>query len=171
MASQITLPSDLIVSGAEIAPRKIYYPKEGITDDAVAPLANIGAAKLVHQHAVKYAQPNGTNVVAADVLIHTFKSAAEIVHVEVVPTTPPAGGDLAYTVDVQKGNASTAFASILSAVITVDPADPARTPIPGIITTDDAADGDTLRVVVALTGTTGTQGQGFLLSVWVREEP
>lgn len=162
--------TDVRINGT-LSVRNMVYPDGQITKAAIQTDAGIEATKVIHQHALRHSQKAGTAVVAETVPIHVFRSAAEIVAVEVVPITPPAGGDLAYTVDVQLGNASTAFASILSGAVAIDSADAARTPVPGTLVTNEAADGDTLQVVVAVSGSTGTQGQGFIVVVWVREEP
>jgi hypothetical protein len=170
MAEPVSFPGDVHVNGT-ISCRDFNPPDGCIEDDSIEAGANIAASKVIHQHALHYDQKAGTAVVAETRIIHTFKNAAEIVAVEVVPHTKPTGGDLAFTVDVQLGNASTAFATILSAPVTVNSSSANRTIQTGTISNDTAADGDSLLVVVAVTGSTGTQGQGFGLTVWVREEP
>lgn len=172
MASTLQVPADQNwYFAGTIGATNIAYPKNQIANEAIKALAGIEATKVVHQHAIKYVQPGGVNVAAATVPLHTFRSSAEIVAAEVVPIVAPNGGDSAYTVDVQKGNQSTPFASVLGAPIGVGDAQADREVVTGSVTTTAAADGDTLQAVVAVSGTTGTQGQGFILTVWVRENP
>lgn len=170
--AQIQYPAGVDVHyNGTLSARTMSIPASAVGNSQIVASAGIAATKVVHQHAISHEQAGGTAVVAQTVAKHIFRGAAEIIAVEVVPLTVPTGGDLAYTVDVQKGNASSAFASILSSVVTVNSSSTTRTIQAGTITTDDAADGDTLQVVVAVSGSTGTQGQGFVVTIWVREEP
>ena len=172
MATTIQYPGDVnIVVGGTLSARNITYPVNQITDAAIKAAANIDATKLIHQHAIRYAVAGGTTVAAVSVPVHTFRSAADIVAVEVVPITAPTGGDLAYSVDVQLGNQSTAFATILTAEIDIDSTVSDREVVSGTLSTVAGADGDTLQVVIATSGSTGTQGSGCLVTIWVREQP
>lgn len=161
---------DVRVNG-NLAATSISYPVGGITNAAISSSAAIAATKLVHQHALRYAQNGGTDVVAATVPIHIARDAAEIVAVTVSPLVAPAGGDKAVSVDVQLGNAATAFASILSAPISIDSADANRAVVSGDLATFAAVAEDILQVVIAVSGTTGTQAQGLIVTVWIRESP
>lgn len=96
---------------------------------------------------------------------------ADLAYVEVVCQTAPTGGNKAFTVDLKWGNQSTAFASALSAVITVDSSVADREVKVGTITTTDYADGDTLQLVITTSGTTGSQGRGCIVTVKGSEDP
>lgn len=172
MAEQITTPAGVNwrVDG-HFSARSMGIPAGTVTDAAVSASAGIAATKLEHQHALTYSQAGGADVVSATVPIHIFRGAADIVAVEVVPIVAPTGGDKEFTVDVQLGNAGSAFASILSAAVEVDASSVARTIQSGSLSTTTAADGDTLQVVVTASGSTGSQGQGMIVTVWVREQP
>lgn len=169
----ITFPADTDVHYAgTLSARVMNVPSNAISNSQIIAAAGIEATKIVHQHALSYSQAGGSDVVSATVPVHIFRGAAEIIAVEVVPIVAPTGGDKQFTVDVQLGNAGSAFASILSAVVDVDDAGSTdRTVMAGTITTDDAADGDTLQVVVTASGSTGSQGQGVIVTVWIREQP
>ena len=168
--SQTVFPNDVRVNGT-LSAQTVNLPSSSVQNQHIIAAAGIDATKLQHQHALKYVQDGGTNVVSATVPLHVFRATAEIVGVEVVPIVAPDGGDLQYTVDVQKGNAGSAFATILTGVVTVDDSSVDRTPQEGTLSTTSAADGDTLQVVVTASGSTGTQGQGVLVLVTVRESP
>lgn len=172
--STVAIPSDQSWYFGGALGAKTFNPPAGcVTNAAVAPLAGIDATKLVHQFPVRAVQNGGANVVAATIPLHTFRGAGEIVAAEVVPLVAPAGGTAKYTVDVQKGNVGSAFATILSAPIEVSVAAGVsdREVAEGSLVTTAAADGDTLQAVVAVTAGSGTQGQGFVVTVWIRENP
>lgn len=172
MATQIDFPAsvDVRVNG-NFSARSFSAPSGSIGNAAIAASAGIDASKVIHRHAIRYAQPSGSDVASATQLVHTFRNTATIVAVEVVTQTAPTGGDKEFTVDVKLGNQSTAFATILSAPIEVDSTVASREVKVGSLSTSAAADGDTLQVVIAVSGSTGSQGQGVLVSVWVSEEP
>lgn len=172
MPSTTTIPGDQNwYFGGNLAAKSMTIPAGAVGDEQIEASAMVAATKLVHQHAARYVQAGGSDVVAVTVPLHTFRGAGEIVAVEVVPLVAPNGGDKAFTVDVLKGNQATPFATVLTAPISVADAQGDREVVSGTLATTEAADGDTLEAVVAVSGTTGTQGQGFVLTVWVREEP
>ncbi len=141
-----------------------------ITNAKVSAGAAIAAEKLVHQHAIHYQQNDGAAVAAAIVPIHVARSAATIVAVEVSCLDAPSGGDKTFTVDLQKANAGTPTpASVLTGAITYPNGTADCTIRPGTIASAAIADGDTLVVVVAVSGTTGVQGQGLQVTVTLRE--
>lgn len=172
MATQIDYPAsvDVRING-NLSARTFSPPAGCITNASVVASAGIDASKVIHRHAIRYAQASGSDVASATQLVHTFRNTATIVAVEVVTSTAPTGGDKAFTVDVQLGNSSTAFATILSSPVTVNSSTSSRAVTLGTLSTSAAADNDTLQVVIAASGTTGSQGQGVLVSVWVSEEP
>lgn len=134
----------------------------------------IAATKVVHQFPLKYHQAGGTAVVAATVPLHVAMGAGTIVRVDIRPETVPTGGDLAFTVDVKKAaDGSVSYASILSAAEEVSVAESsANGTVQSVVpTTTTYSAGDCLQVVIALSGSTGTQGQGVTVVVWVREDP
>lgn len=162
--------NDLHVNGT-LSSKSFNAPPGSIGDADIEGNAGIQASKVVHQHAVRYHQAGGTDVVAATVPLHIFYGDAEILAVEVVPITAPTGGDKAFTVDVKKGNQAGAYATILSSVITINSGVANRQVVSGTLSTTTALDGDSLTVVVAVSGSTGSQGQGVVVIVWLREDP
>ena len=74
------------------------------------------------------------------------------------------------TVDIKLGSQGVAFATILSGVVTIDNTKANRQVVDGTISTLTAVAGDTLEVVVAASGSTGSQGQGLSVTVTVRED-
>lgn len=165
------IEGDLRVSGQLTA--GTLKPSAGsVTNASVDAAADIAATKLEHRHQFTYRQKTGTAIVSATEDVYTVHGVTgEVVAVDVVATTAPTGGDKAFTVDVQKGNQSTAFATVLTGVVTVDNSKADRQVVAGsLVGSPSTADGDTLRVVVAASGATGTQGQGLVVTITVREK-
>ncbi len=150
----------------------IVLPAGCVKAEHVETAAGIEASKLEHQHAIEYNQPDGSDVVAAIVPVHIVRgSTAEIIDIEVVCIDAPSGGDLAFTVDLKKANAgSPAPATVLSSVISYSSTQSDCEVEAGVVADADLADGDTLLVVVAVSGSTGVQGQGLIVTVNVRED-
>ena len=161
---------DFRVNGAFSA-KSINYPADSIGDSDIEQDAGIQATKVIHQHALHLDQAAGSDVVAQTRLVHTFRGDATLVAVSVVTAVAPTGGDKELTVDVQLGNESTGFATILTAPITVDATHANREVVAGVLDITAAAPGDTLEIIIAVAGSTGSQGQGVCVTVWVRETP
>lgn len=162
---------DVHVNG-QLSASRINMPSASIENADIVASAGIEATKLQHQFALSYQQTTGADVAAATEFIHTFRSAASIIGMDVTPITVPTTGDRQFSVDLHKGSASSAFASILSSVVTIGQTDVDRTQRAATISNSTAVDGDMLKVVVTLTtGSTGNQGKGVLVTVWTREEP
>ena len=160
---------DLHVDGC-LAPDEIDVADGAVEDRHVRPYARIAADKTEHQHPISYWQDDSAAVASETRVLHTFKEAAELVAVSVVPITPPIGAKQ-FTVNVKLGNASTGYATILSAVITVSSSSTARKAISGILATLAAAAGDSLQVVITASGASGTQATGLNVVIWIREQP
>lgn len=144
---------------------------QGIENADVGAAAGIVASKLQHQHSIHYSQADGTAVAAAIVPIYTCRgSTATIVAIEVACIDSPSGGDLKFTVDLQQFAAGDALATRLTGVIDYVNATPDGTVLAGTIDTASLVDGDSLAIVVAVAGSTGTQGEGVVVTVTVRED-
>lgn len=116
---------------------------------------------------------SGVTVANVGVPLWTANEVAEVVSMDVTPEVAPTGGDLDYDVQLQKGNAGSAFATILSADVTVNSSSANRTPQAASIdsTKKDLADGDSLKLTVTTGGSTGTQGTGLVVTIIVRSRP
>lgn len=158
------IQGDVRVVGT-LSPQSLNPPAGSIGNAAVQASAGIEATKVVHQFPLRYADDG--QVTAITVPLHIARAAATLVAVEAIVTTAPGAGD-SVSIDVQKGNQSTAFASVLAATLTIDENDAARQVKPATITTTAVADGDTLQLVVTVTGTTA---QGLCVVVTLREDP
>lgn len=135
------------------------------------PNAGLSALQAVHQFPVHYSQAGGANVASESRPVHICKEAATVAAIEVATVTAPTGGDKQFTVDVQKGNQASTFATILSSVVTIDSSKSDRQVVVATLASSALADGDTLRVVVTASGSTGSQAQGLIVTITLRENP
>ncbi|RIK82871.1 MAG: hypothetical protein DCC68_04985 [Planctomycetota bacterium] len=134
------------------------------------------ADSVVHEQILRYEQVSGTSVVAESRVIGSLFADATAIEVSIVCETKPdgSGGDpRKFTVDVLKGNQTTTFASILPSAtpVTVDSTIANRQVQFVVPTTTTGARGDQIKITVAVSGTTGAQGQGLQVSVKYRENP
>lgn len=167
------LADNLHVKG-KITAESMTIPDGTLDDDAVAADAAIAATKLEHQHAIRYDQADGSDVVAAIVPVHVVQgTTATIVAIEAVCIDAPSGGDEVISVDLKKCNeASPSPATVLTGTIDISVAESVADceVVAGTIASASLVDGDTLVVDVAVSGSTGTQGQGLAVVVTLRED-
>jgi len=118
-------------------------------------------------------QADGTDVVNATTKLYHMMYPGRILSFSVHIIDAPTGGNKQYTVDLQKKSAgASSWTSLLSSVITISSADTDDDVEDGTLISDPSLTGeDALRVVVTATGTTGSQGQGFIASARVAEAP
>ncbi|WP_254509893.1 hypothetical protein [Anatilimnocola floriformis] len=146
-------------------------PAASVGNATIAGAAGIEATKVVHQFPLHVQQVPGSAVVSATTLIHISRAVGTVVSIEAITTTPATGGDRTVSIDLQKSTGAGAFASILSAPFTLTNATVARTVALGMIPSPSLIDGDVLQVVVTVAGAAGSQAQGLLITVTLREEP
>ena len=167
-----TFNDDVHVNGTLTAAR-FNPPVNSVGASAIQAAAGIEATKLEHQFPISVELfAEGTNIAAlASRVVHVVKGASgEVVAVEGV-IFGAATGDRTATVDLQKSTGAGAFASILTTTVDIDATTLVRTSVAGVVASPDLLDGDILRLVVTIGGSTGTQPQGLLLTVTLREDP
>lgn len=171
--SQSYITSDLYVAGT-ITGKQNIPSAASVNDAAVVAGANIQATKLVHQYAPRVDQAPGVNVASATDLIHqVFASGTGVSTVagfEATIITAITGNDTV-TVDLQRSTGGGAFATVLTAPITINSATPAKTPQAASIASASLNNGDLLQVVVTYTHNTGTPPQGLIAQAFLRENP
>lgn len=157
-----------VISSAS-APR---FPSGSFDDDDVAAAANVAASKLErHQSIDLELFAEGATVAALpSKLMHIVRgTTGQSVGFEaMVHTVASATSQLCY-VDLQKCTPSTTFVSVLSAPITFASSDAIRTPKAATINTAALSDGDCLRTVVTVTGSTVSFFTG-LNATWTYSE-
>jgi hypothetical protein len=132
------------------------------------------ATNVVHQSPLRHIQKNGTNVVATTEYLFEARKSTEVLDVVAAVAVAPTG-DYTVTVDVQKYSASTWTSILNGGAQTIDNTATADTPIgltlSGTAGVTTLAIGELLRVVVTVSGTSGTQAQGLLVQARVHEQP
>ena len=171
MATPSYLQGNVHVAGA-FSCTSMQIPAGTVQASDVAAAAGIEATKLEHQHAIHYWQADGTAIAAAIVPVHTVRgTTATIIGIDVVCVDAPSGGDLAFSVDLLVADVvAPTPATVLSAPVAYSETQTDCEVESGTIASATLADGDTLLVQVAVTGSTGTQGQGLIVTVTVRED-
>lgn len=150
-----------IVSGAVAAGTPVIVRHTGV--------AATQAGKSVVE--MEYTNDADTNNEVYDVTIPlniAAVSAGTLISVECSVDTIPTSTK-AHTIDLQKGNASNAYATVLTAPITIDSSSVARTPQAAAINSATAADGDSYQLVIATTGS-GNAGRRLKVTVRYAEE-
>jgi hypothetical protein len=172
MAESNSIPGNLRVGG-QLVPVSIVLPSSSVTDTAVQAAAGIQASKLQQQYAITYRQKTGADITSATEDVYVVRGVSgTVIGVDVVTATAPTGGDKAFTVDVLKGNQSTSFATLLNSVVTINNTKVNRQVVgASLVASPTLADNDTIRVVVATSGSTGSQGQGLVVTISTREDP
>jgi hypothetical protein len=171
MGDTNTVPGDLRVGGT-IFCGGMSLPTNVVIDANVSPVAKIQASKLQHQHAVRHTQVAGADIASKTEDIYIVRGVSgTVVGVQVAASTAPTGGNKLFSVDLLKGSQASAFATLLTGVITYDNTKTNREVASGtLVGSPTVAAGDTLRIVVAASGSTGSQGQGLVVTVQVRED-
>ncbi len=147
-------------------------PASTVNNNNVGTSPAIAAAKTVHRHYVNYNQIDGTDVVTATQVLHVMRAAGTVISIEVRPTTAPTGGDKQFTVMVAKAaEGSGSWTNLQTGDIVMSNADTDDTLEAATVTATALLDGDAIRVVVTASGSTGSQGQGFALTVNLDENP
>jgi len=125
---------------------------------------------VIQQYAVRYSQADGTQVASATVPIHIAYASGTILAVEAMLITnckeDPAE---TVTVDIQKGNAGGAYATILDEVISFSVADADREVKAGVLVTTTYSAEDSFIVIVTVTNP--GEAQGLVVNLWLREHP
>jgi len=168
---QTRIEQNMHVAGA-FSCQSLAIPPLTVTDAMIAAAAAIGTAKQIHRYAVSYSQADGTAVAAAIVPVHVVRGATgTIAAVEVSCMDAPSGGDLTFTVDVGIQAAGEALATVLTGVRTYPNATADGTVLAATVDDGTLADGDTVAVTIAVSGSTGVQGQGLVVTIAIDEDP
>ena len=176
MAQPNRVNNDNIFTGNNNFQGPVALPDRCIGDDNISTPSNpancISDEKVIHRLAVHYSQNPGSAIVAETKDVHIVNGASgTLVNVLAAVTGVAAAGAYVATVDVQKSTGGGAFATILTSVLTIDSAVAIRTKIEAAIANDALIEGDILRVIVAVSGGSGTQPQGLQVTFALAETP
>lgn len=148
----------------------VTMPAGAIENADVAAGAAIAATKLQHQFPL-HLSVAGT-VAAVTNIVHVARGAGTLVSVEAAVNAVPTGTgvDKKTTIDFQKSTGGAAFASMLSAAFDIESTDTDRVAVAGTVAAGNTyADGDLLRIVVTVSGSTGTQAADLVVTAFVYE--
>lgn len=164
----VDFSGDVNVRG-KLTCKESVAPDNSVGNDAIKEV--LLAENIQHQFPLRYAQSDGSDVVADTVILHVFRSAGSLVSVEAVAESVPAGGDKQVTIDIQKSSGGGSWSTVLTSVITIDSGETNKVPVTGTLASASFADGDIMRLVAAVSGSTGTQAQGLCVTAFVKELP
>lgn len=148
------IDGDFHVSGTFTA-NNMSVPANSVGDSQVDSSRPLGTSKTKHQHAVGYAQPRGTAVVAERRVVHSVVGDGTLVGVAACLTVANTGGTVG--VDVYKNGVT-----VLSGTISIT-TEAAFTQVFATIADDTAAADDVFEVVVTVSGSVVGQGLGVRL--------
>jgi hypothetical protein len=139
-------------------------PANSVTNTSVPAGANLSADKLQHRHAITHEQKDGTDVVSETILKYVARFAGTLKRFTVRPRVAPTGGDKQFTVDIQRAsNGSNTWVSLLTTPVVMSSADVSDTLNDGTLVASPVYSiDDGIRIVITATGSTGSQGQGFV---------
>ncbi len=118
-----------------------------------------------------YELSDAGEVYSATIPLEITPAGSTLLAVEASCATAPTGGDKAFTIDLQRGSQADAFATVLSAAITIDSTIDDREVVEGTIADAACSAGEQLRLVIATSGSTGTQGAGLVVTVSYERAP
>ncbi len=154
--------------GSTVITGSLRVPDESIPNTAIPAGADIEDSKLRHRYVFVHSQEDGSAVADAEQLLHIERATGSVIAIEAVIETA-AAGDAEVEIDLEKGNAGSAFASILTSPITITNSTAVRTVVTGTVDTQALADNDVLKLTVDATAGGGTLPQGLLVVVTIME--
>lgn len=164
-------PNDHEWQGAHSFSGAVSMPAASITSAAIAAAANISQSKLQHRRTAQVQVDGGADVATVTKYLCRFHRSATLLGLFATPDAVPAGGTKAIVIDVKKSTGGGAWASILSATLTINSSSTARTPVTlSYSGSPTFVEGDVLQVVITASGTGGTGVQGLLVDLVAAED-
>lgn len=150
-----------VVSGAVAADGAVFVRHTGVASTAA------GEAFVE----LEYTYDADSNNEVYDITVPLNIAAVNVgtlVSVEASVDTVPSS-TRTHAIDLQKGNASTGYASVLAATLDINSSSVARTPQTASISTAASADGDSYQLVIASSGS-GNNGRNLKVTIRYAEE-
>jgi len=152
----------------------VSFSSGTLTNAAIAATAAIAASKLVNRVLARYQLADGADIAATGgdgfvIYTNNCAGAATLKSVTVVCPDAPSGGDKAFTVDVKKAANGTAATTVLSSPVAYSATQADYEQEAGALSVTSIPAGHTLLAVVAVSGSTGNQGQGLLVQCEIEE--
>ena len=164
--ARTVIPEDFRIHG-KLTAKTLQLPPNSIRDQEISSDTVLEASKRGHRHTISLRQQTIADVSAP---VHVFRAAGTLIGIEATCGTAPTG-DREVSIELHKGNAADAFASILAHPILFDADhndyEVCRAPI-----AEYSADiNDVLQVVVDISGSTGTVPTDLVVTVTWEESP
>jgi len=173
--NQTDIRNPVIFHDAVSIAGQLSLPDGSVDNAAFSAVASgrLATTKQLHRIDFHYDQAPGSDVVTATKLLRIARGAGTVLGIEVRPITAPTGGDRAFTVDLEKAaDGSGSWSSLLSSAVTVNSSSTDNTKQSGtLIGNPTVAAGEAIRLSIAASGSTGSQGQGVIVTVWYEEDP
>jgi hypothetical protein len=163
----------MIVDG-NIASKTMTLPAGSVKNSAWSstPTDRLSPDNMVLPIVVRHVQAAGADVATKTEPCHAAHADGTLEAVDIFVTTAPTGGDKAFTVDFQKSTGGGAFATMFSAVVTINSSKTAKTVYPATLAAGVTyVAGDVFQWVITASGSTGSQGQGLCCVAKLRENP
>lgn len=169
--SLMTINEDVRING-DLSAATQTLSASSVGDSQVKSNAAIVATKLQHRTEFNYKQANGTAIIAAtgDPLTILYKAGTLVKVSACITGAIATGGDRTVNVDVQKGNAANAYATMLTGTIQFTNASALRTVSSATLASTTLAADDQLIIVVTVAGSASAQAQGLLVTVVVFQD-
>lgn len=162
------IDSDLVVQGS-IEARSFDLPAGSVVNADVSSTANIAGGKMQVSHSHKHSQ-SGVIANATEYPLIVRGTTGTIVSLEAALNEVVPDGDRTVTIDLQKGNQSTGFTTVLSSTLQLDSTDALREVNTASITTTSLSDGDQLKLTVTVGGSSGANPEGLSVDLRVYED-
>ncbi len=160
---------DMSITGSWTFSRMPQFPAGGITGAMIATFAAIPASSVIHHFAAHYHQNPGANAVAETTDVHIAQAAGTVKSFQAALTGVVPSVDRTVTLDLQRSTGGGAFATVLSAVITLSTSNTIRVAVAATISSAAYVAGDVFRVIAALAGSSGTNPQGVIATLFLQE--
>jgi hypothetical protein len=171
MSVPSTLYGDFILPGNLALTGTAQLPAAAVTDTNVSGTANISQAKIQSRPHATYGQAGGADAANATQVMFRAHKACTVLAAKITPDVVPAGGTKALAVDVKKSTAGGNWTSILTGTGSITANSAARTPVALTLSgTPTLIADDLLQASVTISGSNGTNVQGFLLDVILAED-
>lgn len=147
--------------------RVFRAPDSSIGNSAIEAGAGISASKIERHQSVDECIYNSTDlIVATNRMLHIVRgTTGTLLGFEAVVCTTGLTTATFVTLDLQKATASTTWATVLSAPISIASSDAAYVPRAGTLSGVTMADGDIFRVSIATSGSSTNLPRGLLVSL------
>lgn len=163
---------DIYVNGS-LSSKTFTAPAASIGNAAIAASAGISASKVQQQRSfdVELFAPGTTVTALTKLVAGIYGTTGTLVAFSALTTTVATGADRHAVVDLQRSTSGGAFATVLSATIDLTSGSTVRTWYNAAFSSTSLVAGDTLQVVVTVSGSASAQAAGLVARLILTEDP